>query len=479
MYLDPAHIEEHKGNEPVLIISDKEGIIQFVSPNCMDIIGFDPDNICFKQHYLDLFSARSKEVIEHNVGEAKKRNKKETGYFSVKLNHNAIASEIELNINLLSDKQAFFKGILAEIKVRNLHSGSEGAYKKLLDNIPLGIYRTTIDGELVYVNQSLLDLFHYKNNKELGKKNKRIFVDKNYRASKINEWIEKGSYSTEFKAYTKEGEIICVKDEGKAFKDKNGAVIYFDGVLEDICKQKESEAKMEELNLSKDKFLSIISHDLKAPFGQFINATELILEKIDEFDIEQIEKLVRLLNEQAVKSYKLLENLLEWSRNQKGLIEFNPQPVSLYSLVNEVIDNLGQLAMDKSIVINSSIKKGLFIYADNYMLSTIMRNLISNAIKFTDIKGQINISSRYVLAKDDFGNKLLEISVSDTGVGIRKEDIAKLFRIDTAFSSKGTKKESGTGLGLILCKDFVEKHGGKIWVESEENKGSTFKFTLP
>jgi len=251
------------------------------------------------------------------------------------------------------------------------------------------------------------------------------------------------------------------------------------GETERIAKMKKEYQELKELNLSKDKFLSIISHDLKAPFGQFISATQLILDRINEYDTSQIAKLIRMLNKQAVRTYKLLENLLEWSRNQKGLIKFDPEPISLRVLTNEITDSLLQMAVAKSISITSNIKNGLFIYADKYMLSTILRNLISNAIKFTDEHGEVTISTRYLIQKQSLGDKILEVAIADTGVGIREEEIAKLFRIDKVFSTKGTQKEPGTGLGLILCKEFVEKHGGQIWVDSEPGKGSVFKFTIP
>ena len=479
MYLDIEQKSEFKNNNHLNIITDRKGIIQFISPNCLGLIGIEPNSIVFEQHYLNLFIKDNKEAIENKIGEIQKNNKKSTGYFSVQLINGKKNSQVELNINILNDKQEVFKGFLLEVRTGGTHSNIEKEYKQLLDNIPLGIYRTKVNGEIVFINQSFFDIFQFTDVNDIGIKNNHLFVDENYRESHIKDWIKQEKYRAEFKAYTKSGEIICLKDEGKVVRDDQGNVIYFDGILENICEQKAAEEKLQELNLSKDKFLSIISHDLKVPFGQFISATDLILEKINEFDIEQIEKLVRLLNDQAIKSHKLLENLLEWSRSQKGLIEFNPQPVNLNALVNNVIGDLSQLAENKNIAINYKINKGLFIYADHYMLSTIIRNLISNAIKFTKNNGQINISAKYKFAQDQFGDKYLEVSVEDDGIGIRDEDIVKLFRIDTAFSSKGTQKESGTGLGLILCKDFVEKHGGKIWVESEIEKGSTFKFTLP
>ncbi len=180
-----------------------------------------------------------------------------------------------------------------------------------------------------------------------------------------------------------------------------------------------------------------------------------------------------------INTFTFFVKILGCNICQKGLIKFDPRPVSLGTLINEIIDSHKQMAINKSISVISKIRNGLFIYADEYMLSTILRNLISNAIKFTTVHGEITISSKYFMVKEQPGEKILEISVTDSGIGIEKNVISKLFRIDTSFSTKGTQKEAGTGLGLILCKEFVEKHSGKIWVESEVGKGSTFKFTLP
>lgn len=484
MYLDFSNIELQAVNEKLFFITDKDGIIQFISFDYKYISDFSPVNIVYKLHYLELFTTDYKKEIECKVHENFKKKEKQSERFLVQLNNQNTNNDLYLNIHILYDKFGQHKGFFAEIDSKSkeqtytIHE-IEKKYRQLIDNIPLGIYRTTIEGEIIFVNKGFLDLFQYDSYQEVEKISiNNIFVDKNFRSASINEWIKKGRYTVEFQAYKKNKDIIWIKAEGRVIKDKEGKAIYLDGILEDISLKKMAEDKLTELNLSKDKFLSIISHDLKTPFHQFIGATELILDKIGEIDTSHIEKLIRLLNQQAERGYKLLENLLEWSRSQKGLIKFDPKPVSLDMLVNEIIDSHMQIATNKSISVTSKLKNGLFIYADEYMLSTILRNLISNAIKFTNEHGEVIVSSRFFMQKQLPGDKILEVSIADSGVGIREEDIPKLFRIDTTFSTKGTQKEAGTGLGLILCKEFVEKHGGKIWVESELDKGSTFKFTL-
>ena len=235
---------------------------------------------------------------------------------------------------------------------------------------------------------------------------------------------------------------------------------------------KESEIKLWELNATKDKFFSIIGHDLKSPFNSIIGFSNLLVEKIKNNDIEGIEKYANIVLKSSNKAMDLLLNLMEWSRSQTGRKEFNPEYFDLVSCINKIILLYVDIAGQKSITFKNILPDKASVFADNAMISTVLRNLISNAIKFTMPGGNI-----IVLAMEK-QNEII-ISVSDNGVGISKNSIGKLFRIDQSYSTTGTNEETGTGLGLILCKEFVEKHDGKIWVESEEKKGSTFYFTLP
>jgi len=235
---------------------------------------------------------------------------------------------------------------------------------------------------------------------------------------------------------------------------------------------KESEIKLRELNATKDKFFSIIGHDLKSPFNSIIGFSNLLVEQIKNKDIEGIDEYANIVLKSSNKAMDLLLNLMEWSRSQTGRMEFNPEYFDLVSCINKIILLYVDIAGQKSITIKNILPHKASVFADNAMISTVLRNLISNAIKFTMPGGEIIVSAM------EKQNEII-FSVSDNGVGISKNSIEKLFRIDQSYSTTGTNKETGTGLGLILCKEFVEKHNGKIWVESEEKKGSTFYFTLP
>ena len=260
---------------------------------------------------------------------------------------------------------------------------------------------------------------------------------------------------------------------------KDGNIIGTFGISRDITERKQAEEeinfKNEQLikaNAEKDKFFSIIAHDLRSPFNSLLGFTQLLAEELPTMSRDQIQQIVVTMRKSATNLYGLLENLLEWSRLQRGLITFNPEPILLLPKVLADTALVIDSANKKEIEIIYDIREELKVYADENMLGSILRNLASNAVKFTPKGGKVSISAK------PFDNAV-ECSVSDTGIGMNQEMKENLFNIDVNTSRKGTEKEASNGLGLLICKEFVAKHGGKLWVESEEGKGSTFFFTLP
>jgi len=281
----------------------------------------------------------------------------------------------------------------------------------------------------------------------------------------------------EFKGRRKGGDLFPC--ELSLSEVKAGDEITFIGIIRDISERKKVEAELErftnalkESNITKDKFFSIIAHDLKSPFNAILGLTNALIEDYRNLDEKRIESLLKTIKSSSERAFELLENLLVWANTQTGHIDYKPQPVSLKDLVDESIALLDGPAANKGIRIESELKAECIVMADRQMILTVLRNLISNAVKFTPFGGRIGIAVNP-------GQDFCEVSVRDSGIGIPKEYIEKLFRIETKHSTRGTADEKGTGLGLILCKEFVERHGGKIWVESEEGRGSTFYFTLP
>jgi signal transduction histidine kinase/ligand-binding sensor domain-containing protein len=242
-------------------------------------------------------------------------------------------------------------------------------------------------------------------------------------------------------------------------------------IQEQAGKLSETNEELLILNSTKDRFFSIIAHDLRNPFHVVSGFSEILIKDYSKLSPEKIEKYLNLINTSARSGNNLLENLLQWSRSQTGHIPYEPLILNLWVVAKETLDLLEGEALKKNIQVQLRMEPHLNVIADENMLKTIMRNLLSNAIKFTDKNGSIVLNAK---VKSPF----IEICVSDTGIGISKEHQLTLFRVDSNISTKGTSQESGTGLGLILCKEFIEKHNGRIWVESEEGKGSTFTFNL-
>ncbi len=248
----------------------------------------------------------------------------------------------------------------------------------------------------------------------------------------------------------------------------------------DISELKRSEEEiqlknleLQRVNAEKDKFFSIIAHDLRSPFNGFLGLTEVMAEGLSGMTVEEIQKIVTLMKNSATNLNHLLVNLLEWSRMERGLTSFTPESCFLISVVEESLVLVSEAAKVKDISINYEIPENLAVVADKNMLESILRNLASNAVKFTPQRGLVTISAK------SLPDQWIELSIRDTGIGMSHNIINNLFRLDNNSGRRGTNGELSSGLGLIICKDFVEKHGGKLGVESQEGEGTTFHFTLP
>jgi signal transduction histidine kinase len=239
-----------------------------------------------------------------------------------------------------------------------------------------------------------------------------------------------------------------------------------------LRKLKESELNLKQLNATKDKFFSIIGHDLRNPLNALLGFSELISGNTRNYTMEEIRKYNKIINDSARNIHQLIENLLDWSRSQAGNIEFSPRYCDLLTVTSDIQKIFNIQIDNKNINIHNNIPGDLKVFADKNLLSTILRNLVSNAIKFTPPGGHITLSAN----KSD---GQVNISIADTGAGMTMEQIDNLFQLDTNLTKTVTSEEKGTGLGLILCKEFVEIHKGTIRVDSEPDKGSVFTFTLP
>lgn len=334
---------------------------------------------------------------------------------------------------------------------------------------------TGVDGKIEWINDGFTRFYGYTLEefiKEKGETYIKTSSNPNIEEIFNNALTEKKSQIYESDMLSKEGKEYRIHTTLTPILDHNENVIRFIAIDSDITKLKEIEEELQELLITKDKFFSIIAHDLKNPFNSIIGLAQLLVHGYDRLSPEKIKYFHQNLYQISKNGYELLVNLLEWSRSQMGTIQFNPSKINLYGLVEETYSLYSSKANQKEITLTNHTNENSEIYADQNMLKTILRNFVSNALKFTDRGGAIEIAE-----KDIDGFK--EISVRDTGIGIDANDIKKLFRLDENYTTLGTEEESGTGLGLILCKEFVEKHGGKIWIESKIGFGSKFNFTLP
>lgn len=335
-------------------------------------------------------------------------------------------------------------------------------------------------GQIFEVNEGFKQLSGYTTSEVSGK----TILDLNFwesphdRISVMQELATSGKINGwEMQFRKKSGKMITGLFSAEMITVNNEQCLI--SVINDISDRKrteeiliESESSLRKLNATKDKLFSIIAHDLRNPFFFMIGYSEMLLKKVKELDADTLQKYAGVIHSSAVKIYGLVENLFDWAWMQQGKMPFNPSDVDVKKVVEEVTNLLMENADDKKISITTRIPDNLHMFADKNMIKTILRNLISNSLKYTHPNGWIIIEA--MNEKDD-----IRISVKDNGIGIKQENISLLFKEISNPTSRGTENEKGTGLGLILCHEFVNKHGGKIEVESEPGIGSIFSFTIP
>ncbi|MEI6172414.1 MAG: PAS domain-containing sensor histidine kinase [Bacteroidota bacterium] len=374
----------------------------------------------------------------------------------------------------------FFQDVTARRQMEEALKESEAVHRNLIERMMDGVYKSTHDGKFVDVNSAMVKLLGYDSKEELLAIDikKDLYFEPGDRESLqlLEKWEEMAVYPVK----KKDGSEIWVEDHGWYITGENGEILFHEGITRDITERKRAEEEIQlkneqlhQANAEKDKFFSIIAHDLRGPFQPLLGFTRMLAEDLPKLRQDEIQKMALSMRSAANKLFDLLENLLEWSRMQRGLINFEPGSFFLLPKISESLVLVQHAIAEKGIEIRYDVSEDLRVFADGNMFESIIRNLVSNALKFTAPRGNISIIARSA------GDHWVEIKVNDTGIGMNKEIVENLFRLDTNTNRKGTEGEPSTGLGLIICKDLIKKHGGKLWVESEEGKGSTFYFTLP
>jgi len=365
---------------------------------------------------------------------------------------------------------------------------SEERYRLIAEHVRDVIWTMKLDGSITYISPAIEAVRGLTVEEAKNQAIHEILTPES--ALKVGTYMQE-----QYFAYTRGMPLSSFKGEVDYYR-KDGSILHtevltypilgedFDstlilGVTRDITERKQFEFRLleqaqilNELNATKDKFFSIIAHDLKNPIKSILGFSELLIEDAKEVENKSISSYANILYSSAKHTAELLEKLLEWAKTQQNSFPFSPDEGAINDLITEEINILRPIADHKNIKLVDATVDQIVVTADRKMIGTVIRNLISNAIKFTKKDGSIIIEAF-------LQHESAVLSVSDTGIGMSKEDQAKLFHIVDGFTTKGTEDEKGTGLGLVLCKEFIEKHGGKIWVNSEIGKGSQFSFSIP
>lgn len=464
-------------------ITDTNDHILFVNAAFLKTYGYSEEELIGQDISIVRSSKNDPEVINLILpktaetgwqGEIFNR-RKDGSDFPISLSTTVIKNEdgeiigmVGVAVDITDRKQAEEKLLQSELK-----------YRDLIETMPDGVYRSTPEGKFVEVNPAMVKMLGYDSKEELMSIDikTQLYFDPVDREKLVQK------YSNEeldvYPLKKRDGSAVWIEDHGWYNTDENGKVISHEGISRDVTERKMNEMQLQkyseelqELNATKDKLFSIIAHDLKSPFNSITGLSEIIKNEANQIDTKTIEQYALAIYSTSKQTYRLLENLLDWARSQQSQMTFLPVAVALKKVIEEVLELMVEKANSKMIDLINFVPDQLIVSADQDMLKTILRNLVSNALKFTPTNGKVDI-------KAVTRTREIEIAVKDTGTGIYKEDIDKLFKVGSNYTQRGTENEKGTGLGLMLCKEFVEKHGGRIWVESEVGKGSTFKFTLP
>jgi len=364
---------------------------------------------------------------------------------------------------------------------------SEKKYHELFDNANDHIFTTDLNGTFTNANRAMLNKIGISID-QLSNYNIFSFCKPEVlqEAQAMTQQLMMNGSTPPFEIETipKDGKAVVLEVQAKVMY-QDGKPVGIQGIARDITEKKSASVKLEmmnrelqELNANKDKFYSIIAHDLKNPFNSLIGFSDLLLEEFDELSREEMRDYVGIIRNTAKNSLSLLENLLAWSRLQTGRMGYVPKGLNLATEVDAACTILFSLSYRKKIDILNTIDRNIHVLADQNMVSTILNNLLMNAIKFTPSGGKITIHAE-AEPETEGAVRMVTIGVDDTGIGISKEDSGKLFSLTKPFTMPGTERESGTGLGLLLTKEMVEKHGGSLTFISEPGTGSTFTFTLP
>ncbi len=470
------------------VIIDLDLNIRKTNKALRNFLNYSIDEIC-SLNYFDLLTRTENELSQDQLREFIKGEnpnaKKELKFFTKDL----VEVWGKISVGVVKNekgKPLYYLHLIEDItdkkRVETYIKATDMQFRQVWENSFDGMRLTDSDGTIVLVNNSFCRLVKMEAWDLIGKPFSVIYLEEEQKKiyekgyERINNQIVEMSFERELTLWNYEKVWFELSNSYVELENKPKLLL---SIFHDITKRKAAEEaikeysnQLEEVNASKDKFFSIIAHELKSPFQGSLGISSLLARDVEYLEKSEISEMAEGLNKSLINQYNLLKNLLDWSRLQTGRMVYTPQKVDLGEQIQKVIKLLENNYVQKRIKINYIMDNKVFVFADENMVFTVLQNLVANAIKFTNFDGNININTKM------YDNKV-ETSVVDNGVGIEEKDMESIFKIDNQHSTMGTNKETGTGLGLILCKEMIEKNKGKIWVNSKVNQGSAFSFLLP
>lgn len=468
-------------SSPDIMFIQREGKLLFANKQFISMSGYSMKELLDKSIF-DFVSKEDREMVVERSRLRQLGHDVQATYEVKTINrHNKIRHfELKINPTNYNGKSALL-GVGTDITTRKKNLETIRKLSIAVEQSPASVVIFDKDGTIEYANKSFSVFTGYKNKVAIGLNIKKLNPD-NYDISKSEKFwktISSGkTWTGEMLSKRKSGELFWENASVSPIADSKGVITHYSAVTQDVSLQKEmlvklteSEKQLKEVNATKDRFFSIIAHDLKNPFNAIMGYASLLLSQFEDLNKSERHEYIENINMAAESTYSLLENILEWSRTQTGNINFNPKSFDISTVINEVFLLIRAQAEAKNIKLLSKVKYQTFVYADVNMIKTVLRNLVSNAVKFTE-KGEVVVEA-------EVSKSSVMISVIDTGIGISDNVIDKLFKIDKQVHTSGTKNEKGTGLGLILSKEFINKNGGEIWINRMKDQGTIFNFTLP
>lgn len=469
---------------------DSKGLFTYSNDVVYKLLGYTPEELLNKAYFFELSDQKYREEYKSRAIEIFNRAKPFNNFVLINISKEGkeiIVDSSGTPVYNENGKLTGYRGICNDITERTYAAKqikrSEEKFRAVFENAGIGIFLADNNGCFIKCNGAFLKMLEYSAREIINIPVSEILYPDEFRL----EWSlfakialsRRENYQFEKQIKARSGKHLWAQIIISAVNDENGKLLYSIGMVENITERKQSLEKIEKMNLelkelnnTKDKFFSIIAHDLKSPFQGMIGLSEILIDPLSSVSEAKKHKHLSLLHTAIVKQYELLQNLLGWAQMQLGKISFSPERIFLDEFSKEAISILYSNAEKKNIIILNEIENRITVFADANMLRSVFQNFVTNAIKFTNNNGLIRI---YAEKKDGFAN----ISVEDNGVGINRESIIKITSPKYHYSTNGTNGEPGTGLGVLLCKDMIEKNNGKLNIFSEPGKGTNITFSLP